>query len=140
MLRSPPPLNEPPPVRERAPPTATTPITPPARARVLYTRRYAVDPSGDAIQLDADWGTDAPAWYGSAADDALQNLCTQGNCSVAVTTAACSAALAAECAGLGAADAAADINACADCVHWRWGALAAAGCYNPDTVLYCVGV
>ena len=58
---------------------------------------YAVDPSGDAIQLDADWGGDKPAWAALSEDDSLQNLCTQGNCSVAnapsPTSEACAAAL-----------------------------------------------
>ena len=101
---------------------------------------YAVDPSGDAIQLDADWGGDKPAWAALSEDDSLQNLCTQGNCSVAnapsPTSETCAAALASECPLGGFATA----NDCADCIHWRWAALTAAGCFNIDVVSFCEGL
>ena len=103
---------------------------------------YLVDPSGDAVQCDAEWGDNAPSFVADAADDALQNLCTQGNCSSihTVTTPSCAAALAEACAGLAYdADDPTKINACADCAHWRWDDLSAAGCYHQDTVKYCVG-
>ena len=44
---------------------------------------YAVDPSGDAIQLDADWGGAKPAWAAPSADASLHTPPTPGNCSVA---------------------------------------------------------
>lgn len=96
---------------------------------------YLVDPSGDAIQMDSSWGSNAPSWYKFAQDDALQNLCTQGNCSAAATetTATCLSAIKAKCAQQKDA-----VNKCFDCVHWNWDALTAAGCYNGDTVMFCL--
>jgi hypothetical protein len=38
---------------------------------------YAVDPTGDAIQLDAAWTNGAPA---GVTGDALGTMCSQGNC------------------------------------------------------------
>lgn len=96
---------------------------------------YLVDPSGDAIQLDSRWGTNAPSWVKWAEDDALMNLCTQGNCSAAVasTAAGCLDAIAAKCGHQ--KD---KVNTCFDCVHWNWDALVAADCHNGDTVGFCL--
>jgi hypothetical protein len=96
---------------------------------------YLVDPSGDAIQLDSNWGKKAPSWIKWAEDDALMNLCTQGNCSAATasTSRSCIKAISTMCS-----DQKAQINKCFDCVHWNWDELAAAGCYNGDTVGFCL--
>lgn len=82
------------------------------------------------------------ARYVYAADDALQNLCSQGNCTGAVTSNDCAVALEVTCADLGntgATTTAETINACSDCVHWNWDTLQSAGCFNDDAVMYCVG-
>merc|ERR1711865_776723 len=68
---------------------------------------YLVDPTGDAIQMDAChgpcgptldpkdiyWGDNAPEFRTIAEDDALENTCTQGNCGLVQTSAKCSAGL-----------------------------------------------
>merc|ERR1712217_78367 len=96
---------------------------------------YLVDPTGDAIQMDSKWGTNAPNWVKWAEDDALQNLCTQGNCTAAAasTTASCRSTLAAKCN-----HSKDEANKCFDCEHFNWDALARAGCYNGDTVQFCL--
>ena len=99
---------------------------------------YIIDPSGDGVQMDTMWGTYKPTWASLAEDDALQNLCTQGNCASAatVTTTSCAAALTAKCGKLNDGKHIADCNTC---VHWAWSSLAKAGCYNPDAVKFCAG-
>jgi hypothetical protein len=96
---------------------------------------YLVDPSGDAIQLDSNWGKKAPSWVKFAEDDALMNLCTQGNCTAASAsvTASCLEAMAAKCGHH--KD---KVNKCFDCVHWNWDELFGSGCYNGDTVGFCL--
>uniref|UniRef100_A0A7S2BX76 Uncharacterized protein n=1 Tax=Florenciella parvula TaxID=236787 RepID=A0A7S2BX76_9STRA len=91
---------------------------------------YVVDPSGDAIQWDASYDSDMPEWYVYAADDALQNLCTQGNCTGYTATDECTAKLTELCSED-------EFLGCMDCVHWKWDELTAAGCYNTDTVQFC---
>lgn len=104
-------------------------------AQVWSWNAYIVDPSGDAVQFDSGW-THTPAWANLATDDALQNLCAQGNCSASTcgrSTAACSAGLMALCPGMKGGR----VDTCQDCVHEHYGALVKQGCLNPDFVQYC---
>ena len=97
---------------------------------------YVVDPTGDAIQLDSQWlpGTAPPG----LADDALGNMCTQGNCVAAMrpTPPACVAKLVAVCPALQEAG-----EACSGCVYApsTFAALKGAGCLNADLVGFCIG-
>jgi len=97
---------------------------------------YAVDPTGDSIQLDGRWTNGAPA---GVAGDALGTMCSQGNCLTGQrpTPAACSTALKLTCPGLSKAN-----SKCSDCVYEQsknWPSLKAAQCLNSDVVAYCVG-
>ena len=93
---------------------------------------YVVDPSGEAVQLDAMWTSAAPD---GVAGDALATMCTQGNCLRAAAP-PCAAALARSCGEVRLGKA-----RCADCVYRAetWASLTAAGCLNRDAVSYCVG-
>ena len=85
------------------------------------------------MQFDSGW-TNKPGWANLASDDALQNLCAQGNCTVCgPSTAACSAALTSMCPGLKGGP----VDGCQDCVHNNYAALVKHGCSNPDFVHYC---
>lgn len=101
---------------------------------------YAVDPTGDAMQLDSAWTHTPPGLAG----DALQSICTQGNCKAAnrPTPATCTAALAAQCPGLEKKPLEKKDDVCAACVYGatQYKALKAAHCLNADLVSYCVGV
>ena len=105
-------------------------------AQLWSWNAYVVDPSGDSVQFDTSW-TNKPEWAKLAKDDALQNLCTQGNCAACgPSTASCSAGLAALCPGLKGG-----LAACQDCVHAHYAALAGPGghgCLNPDFAQYCI--
>lgn len=95
---------------------------------------YAVDPTGDSIQLDSSWGGGgAPP---GVAGDALGDMCSQGNCKSGYrpTPASCSTAIAKACPGL-----AQKKSQCADCVYDRavWATLKAASCMNADAAGYC---
>lgn len=96
---------------------------------------YAVDPTGDAIQLDSSWTNGPPP---GVSGDALMSLCTQGDCKAAnrPTPDSCTAALAATCPSLGM-----KYDACADCVYAanNLATLRSASCINADAVSYCVG-
>ena len=81
---------------------------------------YAEDPTGDTVQIDANWDR-LPV---GAADDALMNQCSQGNCSGSVSS-ACGAALQGRC---GSTTAAGLSMLCYDCTSQHFGALVAAGC------------
>ena len=50
-------------------------------------------------QWDASFDSSMPDWYVYAADDALQNLCTQGNCTIYTATDECTAKLTELCSG-----------------------------------------
>jgi hypothetical protein len=95
---------------------------------------YAVDPTGDAIQLDSMWdaGTAPPGMSG----DALQSMCTQGNCMLRAAPAQCSSALQKLCPGLSLKG-----GECTECTYvpHAFGALKEAGCRNADLVTYCIG-
>eukprot|EP00966_Prymnesium_polylepis_P325636 7381607-Prymnesium_polylepis.1 len=80
---------------------------------------YAEDPTGDTVQIDANWDR-LPV---GAADDALMNQCSQGNCSGSVSS-ACGAALQGRC---GSTTAAGLSMLCYDCTSQHFGALVAAG-------------
>merc|ERR1712151_144161 len=95
------------------------------------TNIYVVDPTGDAVQIDAPW----KACPSGGSGDALQNACSQGNCSKFKASASCASKLASTCALVRLQN-----STCTDCVYLQWGSLAAAGCRNADLVNYCVGV
>ena len=97
---------------------------------------YVVDPTGDAVQLDASWGSGgAPA---GVAGDALGTMCSQGNCLAGQrpTPATCTDALTTTCPSLEK-----KYSICSDCVYdaSHWPSLQAAGCLNSDVVGYCIG-
>ena len=92
---------------------------------------YIVDPTGNAIQVQSEWGEE-PDYAFLAEGDALQNLCCQGNCSVS-TAPGCLTALQEACPGLERMN-----STCMDCAHWAGGMLDAAGCVNADIAEYCI--
>jgi hypothetical protein len=94
------------------------------------TNIYVVDTIGDAVQLDGSW-VHCPS---GGSGDALQNPCSQGNCTSHVASASCRKELKAACPlpsprGL--------TSICTDCAYRQWVQLEQAGCTNADIANHC---
>jgi hypothetical protein len=94
---------------------------------------YVVDPTGESIQLDAQWSGSPPP---GVSGDALGTMCSQGNCAAVSTRSdSCKVQLSDLCPGLELKD-----STCADCAYdnTKHSALKEAGCMNADIVSYCI--
>lgn len=91
---------------------------------------YAVDPTGDSIQMDASWSS----CTGDCADaegNALSDACMMGNCK-ASSTSSCVSKVKDLCDN-------SDTSTCMDCVMFNWDTITADGCTIADAGYHCTG-